>query len=76
MDKKEILLQLEEDIEKAAIIKHHAETIFRLFLGAKIENAVDAIKVRAEALIDDLFWLYKILCSQSFESQEGVNNDS
>ena len=65
MDIKEILLQLEEDIERAAIIKHHAETIFRMFLGDKIENATDAIKVRAEDLIDDLFWLYKVLCSQN-----------
>jgi len=76
MDIKEILFQLEEDIERAAIIKHHAETIFRRFLKDKIENAADAVKIRSQDLIDVLFWLYRVLCSQNSKDTKGESHDS
>jgi len=55
MDIKEILFQLEEDIERAAIIKHHAEAIYRKVLMKKTEDVANKVKIRAESLLDDLF---------------------
>ena len=71
-----MLLFLEEDIERAVIIKHHAEMIYRKLLGEEVQKATGAVRIRADDLIDNLFWLYKALYSQKFNDVKGESNDN
>ena len=76
MDKKTMQDKIEEAIENTAVIRHYLMEIWLSLSSDEAAKAADAAKKRATDLINDLFWLYRVLCSQNSKDTKGESHDS